>query len=319
MLKVYFTVDVEIWCDGWVDIDNKFNESFQRYIYGPTKKGCYGLPYKLDVLNDYGLKGVFFVEPLFSLRFGSSPLSEIVGLIKDASQSIELHLHTEWVDEAKKPLLPNVITKRQHLRYFTESEQELLISTGKDLLAQAGVETVNAFRAGSFGFNKDTLSALSRAGIYIDSSYNATQMGLDSGLMPGQMITSPLIHGDVRESPLTVFYDRPGHLRHTQLCACSFRELEGILWKSLEEGRREVVILSHNFELMSGDITRPNSVVIKRFKKLCEFLSNNRDCFSVEDYSNYSHSAEQVQYPPISSPIWKTGLRVMEQAWSRYL
>ncbi len=197
MLKVYFTVDVEIWCDGWVDLDKKFNKAFQHYIYGPTNNGAYGLPYMLDVLNEYGLKAVFFVEPLFSLRFGSNPLAEIAGLILEANQPIELHLHTEWVDEAKTPLLPGIKEKRQHLRYFHSNEQQILIETGKNLLLQAGVKQINAFRAGSFGFNVQTLAALRKAGICVDSSYNATHMGLDSGLMPGQILTEPLLHDGV--------------------------------------------------------------------------------------------------------------------------
>lgn len=317
MLKVYFTVDVEIWCGGWEDIDSKFNGAFQRYIYGPTNKGNYGLPYKLKVLNEHGLKGTFFVEPLFSLRFGSSPLCETVGLIKDADQSIELHLHTEWADEARTPPLPHIKEKRQHLKYFSLEEQEVLIKTGRALLENAGVEHIHAFRAGSFGFNKDTLFALRNVGIGVDSSYNATRMGLESGVMPGHILTGPLVYNGIYEAPMTVYYDRPGNLRHAQLCACSFKELEYILWKSLEEGRKEVVILSHNFELLDASNKKPNRVVAKRFHKLCKFLDMNRDSFSVEDFSNYACEEDQKQYPPINSPISNTGLRILEQAWSR--
>ena len=61
MLDVLITVDVEIWCDGWQDIDARFPDAFRRYIHGPTAGGDYGLPYQLKVLSDHGLKGVFFV------------------------------------------------------------------------------------------------------------------------------------------------------------------------------------------------------------------------------------------------------------------
>jgi len=318
MLKVYFTVDVEIWCDGWNNIDSKFNSSFQSYIYGQTKKGDFGLPYKLKVLNDYGLTGVFFVEPLFSLRFGLDPLKEITTLITEANQPVELHLHTEWADEAKTPPLPHIIEKRQHLKNFSPSDQKTLIATGKKLLTQAGVSQINAFRAGSFGFNIHTLSALRENGIFVDSSYNATLLGLDSGLMPNQIITRSLIHDGVYEVPMTVFFDRPNHLRHVQLCACSSRELEGLLWKALEEGRQEFVILSHSFELLDKSHTRPNPVIIKRFRKLCEFLDKNRDCFSTEGFSNFSCAPPLEQPLPLTSPTWKTGLRLLENVWSTY-
>jgi hypothetical protein len=262
--------------------------------------------------------GNFFVEPLFSLRFGSAPLAEITGLILEANQPVELHLHTEWVDEAHSPPVPLVGGKRQHLKYFSPQDQSKLIKIGKELLIQAGVPGVNAFRAGGFGFNIHSLSALHAAGIFVDCSYNATLMGLDSGLMPGQILTESIIHNGVHEVPMTVYYDRPGHLRHMQLCACSSRELEGLLWQALEQGRREVVILSHNFELLNESRSRPNSVIVKRFQKLCDFLGRNRDCFSVEDFSNFTGNSSSKQRPPMTSPSWKTGLRILEQTWSRY-
>lgn len=318
MLNIHFTVDVEIWCDGWQDIDAKFPQAFKRYVYGKTKQGDFGLPFKLKVLNDYGLKGVFFVEPLFSGRFGMEPLKEIVSLINAANQSIELHLHTEWVDEAKQPILSTVTQKRQFLRYFTQEEQTKLIGLGKHWLNGAGVDEIKAFRAGSFGFNVDTFSALSANQIFVDSSYNASLRGVESNFMPGETITEAMQYEDVYEVPLTVFYDRPGHLRHTQLCACSFKEMEGLLWQALEEGWQNFTILSHNFELLNQSMDRPDHVVIKRFKQLCEFLDKNRDCFRMRDFSNFEGLGMQNQPQPLTSPIWKTGLRMLEQLRSKY-
>src|SRR5262245_19719989 len=57
MLDVFFTVDVEIWCDGWDDLDRKFPSAYQRYVYGPTRDGDYALPATLKILNDHGLRG----------------------------------------------------------------------------------------------------------------------------------------------------------------------------------------------------------------------------------------------------------------------
>ena len=112
MLDVFFSVDVEIWCDGWDNLDEKFPDAFRRYVYGQTARGNFGLPYTVQVLREHGLKGVFFVEPLFSTRFGSQPLEEIVGLIREGGQEIQLHLHPEWVDESVEPLLENINGKR---------------------------------------------------------------------------------------------------------------------------------------------------------------------------------------------------------------
>lgn len=84
MLRVFFTVDVEVWCDGWHDLDRRFPDALARRIYGATTHGNYGLPAILALLNDHGLAGVFFVEPLFAMRFGQDFLDEVVGLVTAA-------------------------------------------------------------------------------------------------------------------------------------------------------------------------------------------------------------------------------------------
>lgn len=313
MLDVFFTVDVELWCDGWHELDSTFARSFDRYILGTTPTGQYGLPYQLAVLTDHGLEGVFFVEPLFSTHFGAGPLDEIVGVIREARQEIQLHLHTEWVDEASTPLLDNVTVKRQHMRCFSLDEQTRLIAIGKDLLARAGVDTVSAFRAGSFGFNLDTLGALANNGVFLDSSYDATMRGLDSGLMPGVTVVEPVEWGGVVEYPMTVFQDSPGHLRHAQLTACSYSELEGLLWSALAEGRQAFMILSHNFELLDATRSAADRVVIDRFRRLCTFLDKNRDSFRMRGFDGLQATPVARQPAPLASPIWKTAGRMYEQ------
>ena len=314
MLNVFVTLDVEVWCDGWEDLDAKFPNAFRRYIYGPTSRGNYGLPYQLALLHDHGLTGVCFVEPLFSTRFGPDPLSEIVGLVKEHDQEVQLHLHTEWVDESRQPLLENIEGKRQLLRYFSLAEQEILIQAGAKLIESAGGEGINAFRAGNFGFNRDTLRALAASGIPFDSSYNASQFGPDSGVSPGTPLVEPTECEGISEYPMTVFFGGFGPLRHAQVTACSFYELEGLLWKALESRRAAFVILSHNFELLDARMDRPNDIVASRFRKLCAFLDRHRDSFRVRGFRDLRPTLTASQPAPLTSPIWKTGLRMLEQS-----
>jgi hypothetical protein len=173
-VQVFFSVDVEIWCNGWRHLDTCFPDAFRRYVYGPTRRGDYGLPRIFDQLNTHGLSGVFFIEPLFSARFGAQPLQEIVGLTRAAGQETQLHLHTEWANEASPPLVAGLTQRRQHLCHFDRAEQTRLIAIGRDLLtaAGAGATSINAFRAGSFGINAETWKALKELGILFDSSYN---------------------------------------------------------------------------------------------------------------------------------------------------
>lgn len=317
MLDVFITVDVEIWCDGWKNIDEKFSNSFQKYIYGPTKKGDYGLPYQISALADYGHTGVFFVEPLFSTRYGIQPLEEIAGLLLAGSQEVQLHLHTEWVDESRTPIFEVNPSKRQHLRYFSLEEQTHLIALGIDLLDRAGVSSINAFRAGSFAFNASTLSALAANRIAFDSSYNASMFGPDSGVMPGMTLVEPVECQGVYEYPMTVFNDGTKTLRHAQLTACSSREMEGLLWQALEAGRSSFVVLSHSFELLNPAMNRPDEVVVNRFNKLCSFLDSNRDSFRVRGFHGLTPVATHEQPPPLNSPLWMTSMRMVEQVYRK--
>lgn len=317
MLDVFLTVDVEVWCDGWVDIDRKFPHAFRAYVYGETAAGGFGLPYQVATLRSRGLTGVFFVEPLFSTRFGAAPLREIVSLIQAGQQEVQLHLHTEWVDESCEPLLPNVQGKRQHLRHFDLSEQKALIATGLRLLRDAGADGVNAFRAGSFACNRDTLTALHDNDIAFDSSYNASMIRRESGILPGECAVEPFFLDGVHEYPMTVFRDGTRRLRHAQITACSFREIEGLLWAALESERKAFVLLSHNFELLNPGKTDPDWIAIRRFEKLCDFLHSNSDCFRVRGFRGLVPQATEKQPAPLKSPRWKTLERLAEQIYRR--
>jgi hypothetical protein len=317
MLDVFFTVDVEVWCDGWDDLDRQFPAAFDRYIYGKTPRGDYGLPYTLRTLHDHGLLGVFFVEPLFATRFGTNPLAEVVALVQQHAQEVQLHLHTEWVDEAKDPLVSNVNGKRQLLRYFSLEEQTALLGAGLRLLSQAGANPANAFRAGNFGFNRDTLRALAANGISFDSSYNAVMYGPDSGVATGTILVEPIRCEETYEYPMTVFHDGTSRLRMAQVTACSTSELEGLLWRALKAERKAFVILSHNFELLNQAKDRPDDVAVKRFQALCRFLDRHRDCFRVRGFRDLEPRVASTQPPPLKSPLWKTGFRMLEQAGRR--
>lgn len=318
MLDVFLTIDVEVWCNGWRNIDERFTSAFDRYIYGTTPQGQFGLPYQLKVMNDHGLTSVCFIEPLFSGRFGQQPLDEIVGIVCEAGHEPQLHMHPEWVDEARTPLLEGMTGKRPNMRDYSVAEQTSLIAIGRQMLARAGAPGVNAFRAGSFGFNRDTLEALAANGIMYDSSYNTTLLGSTSGVRPGESVWWPFECSGVFEYPMTVFDDGTRKLRHTQLTACSFSEMEKLLWDALEAGYTSFVILSHSFELLNGGSRdRSDPVAINRFRKLCAFLGKNRDSFCVRGFQGMEPQIPDQSPPLLRSPIWQTGKRMVVQAYRR--
>ena len=317
MLDVFFTVDVEIWCGGRDQVEARFARAFRQYVYGPTATGEYGLQYMLRELSAHGLRGVFFVEPLFAARCGFQPLEEIVGLIRESGHEVQLHMHTEWVDDLTRPLLRDVAGSGQLLRHFSLDDQIRLIGAGADFIERAGGGRINAFRAGNFACNGATLRALAANRIAFDSSYNACMFGPDSGILPGQALYEPVACDGVIEYPMTVFDDGSGALRHAQLTACSSREMEGLLWQAHASGRKAFVILAHNFELLNLARDRADPSVLKRFHDLCRLLDRNRDAFRVCGFENLLPVLGTHQPQPLSSPLWKTGFRMAEQILRR--
>lgn len=313
-MNVHLTFDIEVWCNGWDDLDGRFPASFERYCYGSSQHGRYALPKTLEIMNRHGITGVFFVEPLFSARFGPQYLDTITKLIADAGQDIQLHLHPEWTDELPSPPIADATRKRQHLTFYTQDEQAALIGLGRQLLEASTGRPVTAFRAGSFAANRDTYAALRRQGILVDSSLNAmadfTGGSIDELQAPGEQRT---IDG-VTVYPITVFRDGFGRARPAQVGASSIDELTQAMLAARAAGCRHFVIVSHNFEMLKPGGSDPDWIVVRRFERLCAYLGQHRDLFQVgplplpQQVRPVSPIAQRVTVSP-----WSTAVRHVEQ------
>jgi hypothetical protein len=318
-LDVLLTFDVEVWCDGWNDLDLKFPKAFHRYVYGTSAAGDFALPKTLEMLSRNDLHAVFFVEPLFAARFGMEHLAEVVRLIQQAGQEIQLHLHPEWTDEITPPPLPRPRGKRQHLRYYDVDEQTTLIGMGARLLVAAGAAPPQAFRAGSFAANRDTYTALGRNNLVIDSSINATVPDSVPDLRPeGELLAASVI-GQVTSIPVTVLRDGRGRLRHAQVGACSYEELSCGLASAHRANAPRFVMFSHNFELLKPGTSQPDWIVVKRFERVCRHLNEHRAVYRCVGFDDVARSADVAPAFIPTVPLSATVRRYAEQAMRRIL
>lgn len=316
-MNVYLTFDVEVWCGGWNRLDEAFPGAYERYIYGRSAAGEWALPKTLEILQRHGLRGVFFVEPLFSARFGAIHLERIVHKLREAGQDVQLHLHPEWTDEIRPPLITDCQRKRQHLNYYTLEEQTQLIAHGRRLLEDAGSGTVTAFRAGSYAANGDTLQALQHNGIHIDSSPNRWYSISAPDLRERHDFRTPFRHGSVSVYPITVFADGFGRDRPAQINGTGFEELRGALRTACHSGQRDFVIVSHSFEMLKPASSVPDPFVVRRFERLCAFLDAERDRMPTVSYAPLDDVPPAVRPP--SASVWATGRRYGEQLLRRWL
>lgn len=315
-MRVHITFDVEVWCPGWLGLDDTFPAAFERYVWGHSCAGDYALPRNLEILRRHGLAGVFFVEPLFSFRFGRKHLQTIVDLIQAAGQDVQLHLHPEWVDEIKPALIENCRTKRQHLTDYFLEEQIALLDTARQALADAARQPITAFRSGGYAANRQTYSALAAVGIGIDSSLNATFDHSAGTIGPKESLRERQLINGVQVHPITVFKDALGKSRHLQVGACSFREMQQVLDRGYDSGLQEVVFVSHNFELMRPGGASPDRIVERRFDRLCSYLAGHPDRFEVGPFRHLPEVGVAARDGAMNrlraSPL-ATGLRLCEQ------
>lgn len=323
-MRVYLTFDVEIWCNGWTHLDAVFPASYERYVYGRSAQGDYALPKTLEILDRHGLRGVFFIEPLFSARFGEEYLARVVAMVREAGQEVQLHLHPEWVDEIQPPILPDIPGKRQHLAYYSLEEQTLLIGRARRLLEAAGADSVTAFRAGSYRANCDTYTALRRNNILIDSSLNELHSRDVPELDAQRPFRQPFQVDGVTVLPIGLFRDGLGKLRPAQVGACGEGELRAALLDAAELGWRDFVIVSHNFEMLVPGKSAPDPVVVKRFDGLCRCLAEQRGALVTAGFNEMAREPQDAMAPPLDdgrlprAGRLRTARRYVEQAVRRF-
>lgn len=328
MLNVFITVDTEVYplLPDWRN--TRLAGDVARDIDGQTREGNFGLSFQLKLLNEHGLKAVYFVEPLFASAVGFEPLRRIVGLIKKEGHEIQLHIHPEWLEHIPSTTWkgPNFKT----IREFNKADQTRLIALALHNLRESGAGNITAFRAGDYAANLDIFYALARNGILFDSSYNYCHLSDDMQMPTGQPLLQPTCLRGVFEFPVTFFSDRPGHYRHTQVTACSYAELTNVLMQAWEKNWYSFVIVFHSMELLMDrrrrlHRPRPDYLLIRRFRRLCEFLAAHRDKFQTATFNDINPDDIPTPIHPqilISHPL-RTAFRFAEQGmrkvWSKIL
>lgn len=324
VLKVFITVDTEVWPWSRDWRATALKDDLRRDIHGITPEGEFGIPYQMDLLNAHGLKGVFFVESLAASVVGPEPLREIVSLIQERGQDVQLHLHTEWLRWMADSILPG--RNGLNIKDFTLDEQTTLLARGLENLRACGATGVDAFRAGNYGANRDTLHALARNGVVYDSSYNFCDPESHCGIKTDRMMLQPAKLEGMVEFPISFFQDRPGHHRHYQLCACSTGELENVLMQAWKRRWHSVVLVSHSFELIdrrlgTGSPPKADFVLVNRFRRFCRFLEKHRDKFQTSTFAEVDPAklpaATAGPVEPLKSNLFLTSGRYASQARRR--
>jgi hypothetical protein len=330
VLKVLITVDTEVWpvSPGWphtpLPIDQHCERELSCYFYGGDSKQGNGLQFITSVLQRFGLKATFFVDPLFSFALGANTLRRIVALINEHRHEIGLHLHPEWLTDPRCRGLPSF--RGPLLWQYPVADQARLLRAGLGRLQELGASELKAFRAGSWGADITTLKALADLGILFDSSLDRCFPESFPSLGTRDQIVQPFLIQGIWEFPVTWFVDwPPARPRPLHVNACSMSEFQLALEQAHAASWFAVIIVLHSFEftrvdrLESGRPVTPQRLLARRFEALCEYLAANRDRYETIGFAELEPERIPVNVPPtpIASSRNRTMRRYAEQLASR--
>jgi peptidoglycan/xylan/chitin deacetylase (PgdA/CDA1 family) len=315
MTAIYLTIDTEYsaaFAEGPAPLSRA--ENFRRSIAGQVEGGEAGVFYQMDVLDRHGCKGVFFVDPLPALIWGTQAIADVVGPIVERGHDVQLHCHTEWLALAGQR---NPLGSRtgRNLAEFTLPEQALILQVARDALVAAGAPPPIAFRAGNYGANDDTLRALAKIGLVYDSSHPPGIARSACAIALGPDHRRPLRRLGIVEVPIGCIDAAGRRLRHAQITALSLREMRDAIVHARDEGLPSFTFVSHSFELLSRDRRRVNPIVKRRFERLCREIERIPGVATATYAADPPRPSRGNRSAPVlpHSPVRAT-LRLAEQA-----
>jgi len=196
-IKSFLSFDVEALPGRVADAENHLD----RLIWGKVDGEEYGITRICKVLQQYKIKGNFFVDFSACLLYGDKEIQRVVDYLLTEGHEVHAHLHSEWVirkwgldgigikaggfDEIGFPLTKSLLS-------FTAWKYRLL--TGKD---------PSFFRPGGFLFNRQTALAAKETGFKGMSIYNDHRHGsLAVSSLPDAMMEPFVWENGLMEIPV---------------------------------------------------------------------------------------------------------------------
>jgi hypothetical protein len=254
-----------------ITVDTEFSSHPKDMgIRGNINGQDYGLPLILKLLNDYNFKATFFVDVYTIHKEYLQSFQEMCLELKRHGHDLELHTHPQGSFDSKRFMIKN----------YSLSEQIDIIKKGKELFEDWFKVTPIAHRAGDWGANVDTLEALTRNDIWIDSSmfYGWKNCGLNG---PPLTKNLPVWHKNCLEIPASVFECVPlkvfSPYRLVSTDGNSFAENKELIGTLQSHQVPVINLVYHSFSFIKWNNERTQYAVssgrLKKFKTLLNYLS----------------------------------------------
>ncbi|MCE5279832.1 MAG: polysaccharide deacetylase family protein [Planctomycetaceae bacterium] len=273
----------------------------------------YGVRAIMEILEDHGLPGVFFVDTAMDALFGRGLFQELCQEILSRGHDVQMHLHPgarQYALLRSRGATRRPASMTDRLPRYEANEQTQMIIEGCDVLKACTGRRPAAFRAGCFALGDSSAAALAQAGIQLDFSANLGCAG--SASSHAVRINGPYRLGSVTEFPVTQIIGRslPGcGYRPLEVNCVSGEEMESALEQLVAGGARVATVVLHSFGLLKNRVgrwegVRPDRVVHRRLETLCRLLDRRRGDLNTERVCDCAASPGWVEYAASGPDVW---------------
>jgi len=204
-----FTIDV-CWTCG---------DDFQ----GTWEGRDYGVPLIVEKLDQYGVKGTFFVSSLCPPHLADQMFHNL-GFIVSRGHDLQLHPHPDALDVSRP--MPTM---------YSADERKKFLKLAFENIVKAGAPPPIAHRAAAWAIDRETLELLPEFGIRMDSSiFPMAPMSLVP--LPEDLINRFVKIGGVYQLPITLITRIPffGYSGMTDL------DIDRTIWEEQEEALKQI-------------------------------------------------------------------------------
>jgi hypothetical protein len=152
---------------------------FEQFMLGEVGESVtWGIELQAKIFKSYGVQATFFLDVYEHSFYGQDAMKKVVETLLKYDQDVQLHTHPGWFEDPRDFKHVTKMRrekscfdyKRPWMWCYSLNEQIEILEHGIDCLKRWGAGMPVAHRAGAYGINKDTISALKKVGIPIDSS-----------------------------------------------------------------------------------------------------------------------------------------------------
>jgi peptidoglycan/xylan/chitin deacetylase (PgdA/CDA1 family) len=322
MPDVHITIDAECSMGGAWTNPGYEPVGPERAVLGRVGGASYGTPLIMDILEEHGLRGTFFVEVLASTVLGERALAEAYETVLRRGHDAQLHAHPVYRYYAK--VRQGALTESQLppemdlIGSLAPDVQRELLEEARDIFVRLTGKKPTAFRAGNYGASLETLRVLDEMGFTHDSSFNAAYTNGMCLVSPGMVTNTPWQVGGLWEVPVTTFQTGSRirtKVKPLDIAGVSFPEIRRVLEQAERTGPGTVTMVLHSFSLLKrADVQfrrmKPDRLVIRRFQRLCRFLGSERDRFPVRTFADAREPRTEAPAAPLPAmgtllPAWR--------------